>query len=35
MRLEEHEYGVITVTDRAMPVLTTDQVCDTLEHVRR
>lgn len=35
MRLEEHEHGVVAVTDRVMPVLTTEMVRDTLEHVRR
>lgn len=35
MRLEEHDHGVVAVADRAMPVLTTDMVRDTLEHVRR
>lgn len=35
MRLQEHEHGVVAVTDREMPVLTTDQVRETLERVRR
>lgn len=35
MRLEEREHGVVAVTDREMPVLTTDQVRETLERVRR
>lgn len=35
MRLEEHEHGVVAVTDREMPTLTTQQVRDTLERVRR
>lgn len=35
MRLEDRSHGVVAVTDRTMPVLTTDMVRDTLEHVRR
>ena len=35
MRLEEHEHGVVAVTDRAMPTLTSEQVRETLERVRR
>lgn len=35
MRLEEHEHGVVAVTDREMPVLTAAQVRETLERVRR
>jgi len=35
MRLEEREHGVVAVADREMPTLTTEQVRDTLEHVRR
>ena len=35
MRLEDHGHGVVAVTDRPMPVLTTDMVRDTLENVRR
>lgn len=35
MRLEERDHGVVAVTDRTMPILTTDMVRDTLEHVRR
>lgn len=35
MRLEQHDHGVVAVADRAMPTLTTEQVRDTLERVRR
>lgn len=35
MRLVEHGNGVVAVADREMPVLTTEMVRDTLEHVRR
>lgn len=35
MRLEEREHGVVAVVDRRMPVLTADQVRDTLERIRR
>lgn len=35
MRLEDHGKGPIAVTDADMPVLTADQVRDTLERVRR
>lgn len=35
MRLQEHEHGVVAVADREMPVLTTEQVRETLERVRR
>ncbi len=35
MRLEETEHGVVAVTDREMPTLTTELVRDTLEPVRR
>lgn len=35
MHLAEHEHGVVAVTDRAMPTLTSDQVRETLERVRR
>lgn len=35
MHLEEHAHGVVAVTDRAMPTLTSEQVRETLERVRR
>jgi AbrB family looped-hinge helix DNA binding protein len=35
MRLVEHRRGVVAVTDREMPMLTSEMVRDTLEHVRR
>lgn len=35
MRLEEREHGVVAVADREMPILTADQVRETLERVRR
>jgi AbrB family looped-hinge helix DNA binding protein len=35
MRLEEHEHGVVAVTDRVMPTLSSAQVRETLERVRR
>jgi AbrB family looped-hinge helix DNA binding protein len=35
MRLQEGDHGVVAVTDREMPVLTTDMVRDTLERLRR
>lgn len=35
MRLEEHEHGVVAVTDREMPILTAERVRETLERVRR
>jgi AbrB family looped-hinge helix DNA binding protein len=35
MRLEEREDGAIAVTDREMPILSVEQVRDTLEQIRR
>lgn len=35
MRLEEAKGGLVAVADQAMPVLTVDQVRETLEHTRR
>ena len=35
MRLVEHRHGVAAATERDMPVLTTEMVRDTLDHVRR
>jgi hypothetical protein len=35
MRLEQHEHGVVAVTEREMPVLTAEMVRETLERVRR
>lgn len=35
MRLQETDSGVVAVTDRPMPVLTSDLVRETLDRVRR
>ncbi len=35
MRLEDDGYGPVAVTDREMPVLTTELVRETLDRVRR
>jgi AbrB family looped-hinge helix DNA binding protein len=35
MHLQERDHGVVAVTDREMPVLTTEMVRDTLERLRR
>lgn len=35
MRLEEREHGLVAVTERDMPVLTSDMVRETLERIRR
>jgi len=35
MLLQERDHGAVAVTDREMPVLTTDMARDTLERFRR